>query len=102
MRGLFWLIAVFAAAVAFALAGRLGEGYVLVVYPPWRIELSLVFTLLALAATFGLAYLATRLFGHAFALPAQVRAFRERRRRAHAQSAPASPPHGDFERLYSL
>ena len=32
MRGLFWLMAVFAAAVAIALAGRLGEGYVLVVY----------------------------------------------------------------------
>jgi len=101
MRGLFWLMAVFAAAVAFALAGRLGEGYVLVVYPPWRVELSLLLTLLALAAAFGLAYVATRLFGHAFALPAQVRAFRERRRREQAQSALASALQCYFEGRYA-
>ena len=90
MRALFWLIAVFAAAVAFVLAGRLGEGYVLVVYPPWRVEISLFFGLLLLAAAFGLAYLATRLIGHTLALPAQVRAFRARRKREQAQSALAS------------
>jgi HemY protein len=90
MRALFWLLAVFAAAVAFVLAGRLGEGYVLVVYPPWRVEISLFFGLLALAAAFGLAYLATRLIGHTLALPAQVRAFRARRKRDQAQSALAS------------
>src|SRR6185503_13333423 len=101
MRALFWLMAVFAAAVAFALAGRLGEGYVLVVYPPWRVELSLVLTLLALAAAFGLAYLVTRLFGHAFALPAQVRAFRERRRREQAQLALASALQCYFEGRYA-
>jgi len=87
MRGLFWLIAVFAAAVAFALAGRVGEGYVLVVYPPWRVEISLFLAVLALAAAFGIAYLALRLIGNTLALPAQVRAFRERRKREHAQKA---------------
>jgi HemY protein len=87
MHGLFWLLAVFAAAVALALAGRLGEGYVLVVYPPWRIEFSLLLYVLATLALFGVAYLALRLVSHTLALPAQVRAYRERRRRAAAQSA---------------
>jgi len=101
MRALFWLVAVFAAAVALALAGRLGEGYVLVVYPPWRVEISLVLYLLAMAAAFGAAYFALRLINHAFALPAHVRAFRERRRREQAQSALASALQCYFEGRYA-
>ena len=52
MRTVFWLVAVFAAAVALALAGRLGEGYVLLVYPPWRVEISMLLAILALLAGF--------------------------------------------------
>ena len=97
MRWLFWLIAVFAAAVAFAITGRFGEGYVVLVYPPWRVEISLLLAVLALAAVFGVAYLATRLIGHTLALPAQVRAYRERRKREHAQSALAAALQYYFE-----
>ena len=101
MRGLFWLIAVFAAAVALALAGRLGEGYVLVVYPPWRVEISLLLGVLALAAVFGIAYFAVRMMSHTLALPAQVRAYRQRRKREHAQSALASALQCYFEGRYA-
>jgi HemY protein len=97
MRALFWLLAVFAAAVALALAGRVGDGYVLFVYPPWRIEISLLLFVLAQAVAFGVAYLAARLIGHTLALPAQVRAFRERRKREHAQSALAAALQCHFE-----
>ena len=97
MRWLFWLIAVFAAAVAFAITGRFGEGYVVLVYPPWRVEISLLLAVLALAAVFGVAYLATRLIGHTLALPAQVRAYRERRKREQAQSALAAALQYYFE-----
>ena len=41
MRSLFWLLAVFAAAVALVVVGRLDAGYVVAVVPPWRIEASL-------------------------------------------------------------
>jgi len=101
MRGLFWLLAVFAAAVALALAGRLGEGYVLVVYPPWRVEISLLLSVLALTAAFAVAYLAVRLISHTLALPAQVRAFRERRKREQAQSALADALQCYFEGRYA-
>ena len=97
MRALFWLLAVFAAAVAFALAGRVSEGYVLVVYPPWRVELSLLLCVLALVAVFGVAYFTVRLISHTLALPAHVRAFRERRRRGQAQSALAAALQCYFE-----
>jgi HemY protein len=97
MRWLFWLIAVFAAAVAFAITGRLGEGYVVLVYPPWRVEISLLLAVLALAAAFGAAYFSVRLISHTLALPAQVRAFRERRKQEHAQNALASALQCYFE-----
>ena len=49
MRSLFWLLAVFAAAVALVVLGRVNAGYVLFVYPPWRVE----FTMLAFAIPVG-------------------------------------------------
>jgi len=87
MRTLFWLVAVFAAAVALALAGRLGEGYVLLVYPPWRVEVSMLLAILTLLAAFGALYFAARLVGHTLSLPDYVRAYHERRRRSRAQGA---------------
>ena len=38
MRGLFWILALFALAVAVSLGARLNEGYVLLVVPPWRLD----------------------------------------------------------------
>ena len=96
-RALFWLVAVFAAAVALALAGRVAEGYVIVVYPGWRVEASLLFAALVLAAAFAVAYLTLRLVNHTLSLPVQVRAFRERRRREHAQRALAAALQCYFE-----
>jgi HemY protein len=101
MRALFWLVAVFAAAVALALAGRVADGYVLLVYPPWRVEASLLLSVLALAALFAVAYATLRLVNHTLDLPAQVRAFRERRKREHAQTALAAALQGYFEGRYA-
>jgi HemY protein len=101
VRALFWLLAVFAAAVALALAGRLGEGLVVIVYPPWRVEVSMLLAVLGILGTFALLYLATRLLHHTLALPAQVRAFRQRRRREQAQAALAGALQGYFEGRYA-
>ena len=51
MKGLLWLLAVFAAAVAVSLFVHEG-GYVVVVIPPWRIQASLVAALAILLANF--------------------------------------------------
>ena len=40
MKSLFWLLALFTAAVAVVLTAP-NPGYVLLVYPPYRIEISL-------------------------------------------------------------
>ena len=55
MRILLWLLALFALAVGVSLAFGYNEGYVLVVLPPWRIELSLnLFIVLVAGALLGL------------------------------------------------
>jgi HemY protein len=87
MRALFWLLAVFACAVALAIIGRGNEGYALFVYPPWRVELSLIFFFVLFAASFGVVYLCARLIHHTLELPVHVRAYRERRRAAQARDA---------------
>ena len=85
MRALIWLVGLAAAAVALVLAARYNHGYVLVVMPPWRIELSFNFAvLLAVAASAGL-YVAMRAVTIAITMPARVREFRKRRDAARAR-----------------
>ena len=86
MRGLLWVIGAFAAAVAISLALE-GDGYVAINLPPWRVELSLVFAVVVLLGIFVIGYFFVRVAAHALGLPAQVRAFRERRNEARAREA---------------
>jgi HemY protein len=86
MKGLLWVLGVFAAAVALSLLLQ-DEGYVVVVAPPWRIEASLVLTLAAILLLFLAVYLLVRLVSHALRLPVHVRAFRSRQRERGAHSA---------------
>src|SRR5205823_2845311 len=101
MRVLFWLLAVFAAAVALVILGRAGAGYVMFVYPPYRVELSLLFFAAASLAGFLLLYAALRLLGHAVSLPTYVRAYRSRRRRERAHAALAAALQAYYEGRYA-
>ena len=87
MRWVFWITGLFALAAAVALALRLNAGYALLVWPPYRAELSLNLLLLLLVAGFALGYLFLRFIFGVIGLPAKVRAYREQRRRdkAHAE-----------------
>ena len=101
MRSLFWLLVVFGAAVALVLLARVDSGYVLFFYPPWRVEMSMVFFAMAAAASFLLLYLAFRLLGNALSLPATVRAWRARRRRERAHTALAAALQAYYEGRYA-
>src|SRR3989441_2406043 len=101
MRALFWLVAVFAAAVALVILGRVGAGYVMFVYPPYRVELSLLFFVVASLAGFLLLYAAMRLLSHAVSLPTYVRAYRSRRRRERAHAALAAALQAYYEGRYA-
>jgi len=101
MRGLFWLLAVFAAAAALAVFGRLDRGYVQFAYAEWRLEMSLLlYAVLALLA-FVAAFIVVRMLQHTLALPGYVRAFRARRRRERAQAALAAALQAWLEGRYA-
>ncbi|HMW80280.1 MAG TPA: heme biosynthesis HemY N-terminal domain-containing protein [Accumulibacter sp.] len=79
MRRLFRLLALFALAVGIAVAVRFNESYLLLVVPPYRVEVSLALALFVLVLAFLLFYGVVRGIGLALALPARVGGFRRRR-----------------------
>jgi len=83
MRVLVSLLLVAAIAVLVALIGRYQEGYLLVVAPPWRIEISLVLSAIVLIVVLALGYMALRFLGYTLYLPTHVEAYRQRARREH-------------------
>jgi HemY protein len=101
MRSLFWLLAVFAAAVALVVVGRLDAGVVVAIVPPWRIEASLLFVAIAALLAFVLLHVGVRLLGHAYALPRTVGAWRARRRRERAHIALAHALQAYYEGRYA-
>ena len=84
MRWLISFLILVVLAVGLALAGRYDPGYAVLVYPPWRVEISFIaFTLLLVGVVAG-AYLLTRLAVTTLNLPRIVReqrAHREAERR---------------------
>jgi HemY protein len=82
-----WVLGLFALAVGFTLAARLDQGYVIVVFPPWRMEVSFMLALALLFALLGVAYVVTRLAQTALHLPEDLRDWRARQRRAQADQA---------------
>ena len=101
MRALFWLLAVFAAAVVLVIFGQADNGYALFVYPPYRLEMSLLFFGIAAVAAFAALYVLARFAHHVLALPVHVRNFRQRRLRERGQSALASALQSYFEGRYA-
>ena len=78
MKFLIWLLVLAAAAVALSLAAH-NPGYVLLVYAPYRIHLSLTLFALMLIGLFVLSFLSAQLLIHALNLPDKVRRFRTER-----------------------
>lgn len=81
---MFWVVALFAVAVAVALGARLNDGYLLFVVPPWRVEVSLNLFAVALFGLFVAFYAAMRVTLATFGLPKRVRDYRVRRQRDQA------------------
>lgn len=79
MRWLISLLFVALVAVVLALAGRNDPGYVVLVYPPWRIEISFISFVIGILLAIGLATVVLRFFAYAFSLPDRVRARRAAR-----------------------
>ena len=87
MKWLFAFLFLLAVAVAAALAAGFSKGYVLLVYPPYRLEMALSFVIVALIVGFVALYGFLRLAFHTLQLPRQVHDYRLRRARNRARSA---------------
>lgn len=87
MKGLLWILLLFALAVAFSLSGTNDAAYVVLVYPPYRVELAFNLMVALLVLGFFLGYGLLRLAVHTLRLPAYVRAFRLERKRKRGRKA---------------
>ena len=101
MKSLLWLLAVFAAAVALVIIGRVDTGYALFVYPPYRIEMSMLFFAVAALVAFLLLYAGFRLLSHVLSLPTYVRGWRSRRQRERSHAALAAALQAYYEGRYA-
>ena len=99
MKFLLWLLGMFVLAVALALIAH-NPGYVQLVYPPYRFELSLTLFVVALLVLFMALYLALRLLLGVLRLPAYVRRFRAERARAQGRAAMMEALGAFFEGRY--
>jgi HemY protein len=100
MKFLFWLLGLFALAVALTLAAH-NPGYVLLVYVPYRMEMSLSLFAVGLLALFVLGHLALRVLSAALNLPAYVRKFRSERTHAQGRAAMIEALGAFFEGRYA-
>jgi HemY protein len=101
VKFLLWILLAVAVAVGLAVAvTRLSAGYVQIVLPPHRVELSLVLVIVSLLAAFLLFYLGVRLTAAMFAMPRQVRQYRQARRSRKAHDALTGALHDFFSGRY--
>ncbi|MDZ4202986.1 MAG: heme biosynthesis HemY N-terminal domain-containing protein [Gallionella sp.] len=84
MKYLIWILLLFAAAVAVVTASH-NPAYVLLIYPPYRIELSLALFIIGQLIVFGFGYALLRLLFVALHLPDYVRGFRLERSQMKAR-----------------
>jgi len=101
MKVLIWVVALFALAAGLVVAARYTEGYVLVVLPPYRVEIALSLLLILFVGAFIVLYSAVRLVSGAVQVPAKVRQYRLARRRDKAQETLLSALESFFEGRYT-
>jgi HemY protein len=87
LRGLLWLALLFALAAALATVGHFDAGQVLLVYPPYRVDISLNLFVVGIVVLFALLYALTRVVRNVWQMPRRVAAYRARAREAKAHSA---------------
>jgi HemY protein len=84
MKSLFWILVLFALAVGVSLVMHVNEGYVLLVLPPYRAEISFNLAVLALVLAFGVFHALLRTVVLLSSLPRRLRESRARRRHEKA------------------
>ena len=100
MRGLLWVLILFAAAAGIALMAHFNEGYVLLVVASYRVEMSLNLVVFSIFGGFVLFYMILRGAAMAVALPERLRKSREQSRREKTTALFIDALRLYFERRY--
>ncbi|MBW8078800.1 MAG: heme biosynthesis protein HemY [Gallionella sp.] len=100
MKYLLWLLVLFAAAVAVTTAAH-NSAYVLLVYPPYRIDMSLTLFVCLILLLLLAGYSMIRLAMMAVTLPTYARRFREQRDHAKSQALLNDALNAYFEGRYA-
>lgn len=85
MRSVIWFLLLFVLAVTITLLARFDAGYVVVVLPPWRLEMSFMLAAVALVLLYLVSNFLVRMVRMALSMPRDVRAWRQRRRSDKAE-----------------
>jgi HemY protein len=100
MKFLIWLLVLFASAVAVTVSAH-NAGYVQIVYPPYRVELSLTLLVAILLMLFVIGYFVVKLSVATLRLPHRVRTFREKRAHNKGRAAMMDAMTAFFEGRYA-
>ncbi|WP_179401640.1 heme biosynthesis protein HemY [Burkholderia guangdongensis] len=87
LRGIIWLAILFAIAAALATVGHFDAGHVMLIYPPYRIDLSLNLFVLGVVVLFIAVYALARIVRNIWRMPQRVAAYRARARNEKAQAS---------------
>jgi len=87
MRWLIWILLILSFAVGLALLLRFNHGNVAILWPPYRVDLSVNLAVLTLLVAFFVLHLLAVAIGKALNLPTRVRDYRQRRRSGSARIA---------------
>jgi HemY protein len=87
VRGLLWLLALVAMAVGVSLAARYNDGYLLLIVPPYRIEIALSLAIILFFTAYLLLSLVLRTIGLTLSLPRRFGDYRARRRSEKATAS---------------
>lgn len=87
LRGLLWLALLFVLAAVLATVGHFDSGQVLIVYPPYRVDVSLNLIVVGVIALFILLYALIRIGRNVWTMPQRVAAYRVRSKEAKAHAA---------------
>ena len=87
MKGVSWVIGLFALAVGLSLFAQINTGYAILFMPPFRVELSLNMAIVLALGLLALSYMGLRMLAAAVGLPRQVARYQRRKKLRAARHA---------------
>ncbi|PKO25504.1 MAG: heme biosynthesis protein HemY [Betaproteobacteria bacterium HGW-Betaproteobacteria-8] len=102
MRWVLWFLLILLIAIGLSLFASNNEGYVLIVRPPYRLELSFNLLVILIVLSFFSLHLLLRMLNYARHLPASVKAYKETQRRRDGRAALVEALHALVDGRYHL